>query len=60
MQLRERSGDLPLLGVARSDTSDPELAHWTKDPQNPVQFTGAGASFPSQVWKNGESWNFVS
>jgi hypothetical protein len=60
LQLRERSGDLPLLGVARpSDPSDPELTHWTKDPQNPVHFTGAGASFPSQVWKNGARWNFV-
>jgi hypothetical protein len=55
-------GDLPLLGVARpSDPADPELTYWTKDPNNPVDFSGGpGASFPSQVWKNGDHFNFVA
>jgi hypothetical protein len=31
------SGDRPIMAVARpTDLSDPELRHWTKDPQNPV------------------------
>ncbi len=55
-------GDLPLLGVARpTDPSDPELTEWTKDINNPVDFSGGpGASFPSQVWKTGDHYNFIA
>ena len=32
---------------------------WTKDAQNPISFSGAGCSFPSEVWKNGDHWNLL-
>jgi len=57
---RGNLGDRPILGVARlKDPKDKYLMTWTRDANNPVQFTGAPAAFPGQVWKNGDHWNFV-
>jgi hypothetical protein len=39
LQERGRSGDPPIVGVARpADMSDPLLTHWTKDAANPADF----------------------
>ena len=32
---------------------------WTRDAKNPVEFQGAPAAFPGQIWKNGDHFNFV-
>jgi hypothetical protein len=59
--LRGRSGDPPTMAVARAmDMNDPYLTNWKKDEANPIAFTGVGCSFPSEVWKNGDHWNFLS
>ena len=54
-----RSGDRPIQGVARpADLDDAELQYWIKDPANPV--VGSLAGYPSQIWKNGNHWNYVA
>ena len=59
--VRARSGDPPTMAVARAmNMSDPYLTNWVKDAANPIAFTGPGCSFPSEVWKNGDHWNFIS
>lgn len=48
------------LAVARpADLTDPELTYWVKDSANPALFEGPPAQFPSQIWKNGENFNFL-
>ena len=55
------SGDRPIMAVARpTDLSDPELRYWTKDPLNPVAFSGRPTSDLGQLWKNGARWNGLS
>lgn len=55
------SGDRPIMALARpADPGDPELRRWTKDPQNPVAFSGQAGSDLGQLWKNGERWNGMS
>lgn len=51
------------------DLADPELTHWQKDPNNPINTTNlpcgsrvkntAGA-FPGSIFQNGDHWNFLS
>ena len=61
-------GDNPTLAVARGDPDDPYLLSWKKDVGNPLAFEGCpnitgegcGTYFPSQVWKSGDHWNFLS
>ena len=50
--------DKPILGVARlADPSDKYLMTWTRQANNPVEFTGKPAAFPGPIWKNGEYYN---
>jgi hypothetical protein len=45
---RTNYGDPPTMAVARAaNASDPYLLLWVKDKQNPINFTSAGAFFPS-------------
>ena len=54
-------GDPPTMAVVHAtNASDPFLVSWTKDTPNPIQFEGPGTSFPSEVWKNGDHWNFIA
>jgi len=61
-------GDDPTLAIARGDPDDPYLFSWKKDVGNPLAFEGCpnitgqgcGTFFPSNVWKNGDHWNFLS
>lgn len=60
-QQRRRSGDPPLVGVARpADLLDINLTHWVKDSNNPAHFAGAPATYsgPSNVWKNSVTGKF--
>jgi hypothetical protein len=51
--------DSPILGVARLvDLDDKYLQHFSRR-SNPVIFDGKPASFPGQIWKNGDHWNMV-
>jgi hypothetical protein len=54
-------GDPPTMAVVHAtNASDPFLLSWTKDTPNPIAFEGQGTSFPSEVWKNGDHWNFIA
>jgi sucrose-6-phosphate hydrolase SacC (GH32 family) len=54
-------GDGQTMAVARpADLADAELQFWAKDPRNPVVFEGKGTCFPSQIWRNGDHWNFIA
>jgi len=57
---QEGLGDSPILGVARLvDPADRYLQLWARAPNNPVNFTGTPIAFPSQIWRNGDHFNFV-
>ena len=52
-------GDAQTMAVARpAEVGDAELQYWRKD--GPITFDGKGTCFPSQVWRNGEHFNFVA
>jgi hypothetical protein len=58
---RAAAGDPPTMAVVHAtNASDPFLLSWTKDTPNPIVFTGKGTAFPSEVWKNGDHWNFLA
>ena len=55
------TGDRPIQGVARpADLHDPELTYWVKDEANPVIGLAGLAGYPSQIWKNGDHFNYVA
>lgn len=49
--------------VRPTDPTDPFLLSWTKDANNPINFTSGKLTTPydtpGQVWKNGDHWNFL-
>lgn len=53
--------DRPILGVARlvDPANDKYLQTWARAAFNPVNQSGKPTDFPSQVWRNGDKWNFV-
>lgn len=58
---RSGTGDRPIQGLARpADLNDPELKYWVKDHANPVVGSAGLAGYPSQIWKNGDHWNYVA
>ena len=60
-QAKSDTGDRPIQGVARpADLDDAELRYWVKDEANPVVGSAGLAGYPSQIWKNGDHWNYIA
>jgi hypothetical protein len=54
---------MEMVVVHATNASDPFLLSWTKDANNPINFSsgmiGSPYQTPSQVWKNGDHWNML-
>merc|ERR1712166_98964 len=56
-------GHVGMAVVHPTNSTDPFLVSWTKDPHNPIEFDSGVLTTPydtpGQVWRNGNHWNFL-